>query len=115
MGRKGFRCFECDALANHAHHVVPYSLGGTRTLPLCHECHSKVHNQDFTNHSELTKKGIKKAREAGGNHGRPIVEVDFKKVKRLRKKGMSYKEIAKVLNIGETTLYEKRKERDEDT
>lgn len=114
MSRKGFRCFECDAAAKHAHHIVPLVLGGKRTIPLCEECHSKVHEQDFTNHSELTRIGVQKAREAGGNHGRPVIEVDFKKVTKLRKRGLKYSEIAKVLGIGTTTLF-KRKGRDENS
>ncbi len=115
MGRKGFRCFECDGLAKHAHHIVPRVLGGERTIPLCHDCHSKVHEHDFTKHSELIKKGIKKNIERGGNHGRPVIEIDFKKVKKLSKKGLSYGEIAEVLSICRKTLYNKRKEFGENT
>ena len=39
------RCFECDKsqrLVNH--HVVPMSLGGTKTIPLCYRCHARAHN-----------------------------------------------------------------------
>jgi hypothetical protein len=36
-------CFECGQGAMHQHHVVPRSLGGTKTVPLCEECHRKVH------------------------------------------------------------------------
>ena len=39
----GQRCWECDAPATEAHHVVPKSLGGTRTIPLCDPCHDKAH------------------------------------------------------------------------
>ena len=28
-------CFECDMPAEHDHHVVPQSIGGTKTVPLC--------------------------------------------------------------------------------
>ena len=37
-------CFECGAPATERHHVVPASLGGTKTIPLCGECHAKVHD-----------------------------------------------------------------------
>jgi 5-methylcytosine-specific restriction endonuclease McrA len=28
-------CFECGSPASHHHHVIPHSLGGTQTVPLC--------------------------------------------------------------------------------
>lgn len=37
------KCFECGRQAKHWHHVVPKCLGGHRCVPLCHECHEKVH------------------------------------------------------------------------
>jgi hypothetical protein len=40
------QCFECGELDNlHMHHVVPRSRGGTRTVPLCAECHGKAHHR----------------------------------------------------------------------
>ena len=41
------RCFECGERASHNHHVVPRSMGGTKTVPLCLACHSLVHRTDF--------------------------------------------------------------------
>ena len=105
MSRNGFRCFECDAKAHHAHHIVPRTLGGRRTIPLCHGCHSKVHKLDFTQHSKLTKIGIEKAREAGKTIGRPIVEVDFQRVHRLRKRGFKDKDIIRKMQISKSTFY----------
>ena len=41
-------CFECGANSNiHQHHVVPKTLGGKKTIPLCGACHGKVHNKNF--------------------------------------------------------------------
>lgn len=40
-------CFECGALADHEHHVIPHSKGGTKTVPLCLACHSRVHGHDL--------------------------------------------------------------------
>jgi 5-methylcytosine-specific restriction endonuclease McrA len=37
-------CFECGQPAGANHHVVPRSLGGTRTLPLCDDCHAAIHS-----------------------------------------------------------------------
>jgi hypothetical protein len=36
-------CFECGQPAAENHHVVPRSLGGTKTIPLCCGCHDKAH------------------------------------------------------------------------
>lgn len=38
------RCFECGKTKHVVnHHVVPRSLGGTATVPLCDGCHDKAH------------------------------------------------------------------------
>jgi hypothetical protein len=47
-------CFECGKEAHHNHHVVPRVRGGTKTVPLCVECHSKVHGKQMA-HPELIK------------------------------------------------------------
>lgn len=58
-------CFECESKAHHAHHVVPRVLGGTKTVSLCSVCHAKIHGDHLLRTSELTKAGMKKARDAG--------------------------------------------------
>lgn len=60
-------CFECGAPATERHHIVPASLGGTKTVPLCEICHAKIHDVDGkrrTKIAELTKAALdaKKAR-----------------------------------------------------
>ena len=60
-------CFECDAPADHHHHVVPRSLGGRRTVPLCGACHARAHGLDdrtWAGHAGLVRAAIavKKAR-----------------------------------------------------
>jgi hypothetical protein len=54
-------CFECGAPAEFNHHVVPQIYGGTKTIPLCDKCHSKVHDLNMLNHRALTKAGMAKA------------------------------------------------------
>lgn len=60
------KCFECENPATENHHVIPKSLGGTKTVPLCSLCHMKVHGLDKTrraeNHIESTKRGFDKFR-----------------------------------------------------
>jgi len=38
-------CFECGKKATYNHHVIPRSLGGKKTIPLCSTCHPKAHGQ----------------------------------------------------------------------
>ncbi len=59
-------CFECGAPATERHHVVPASLGGTKTIPLCGDCHAKVHSisgQRRNQLGELTKNSLLKRKE----------------------------------------------------
>ena len=50
-------CFECDAIAEHDHHVIPRSRGGKKTVPLCVRCHSKAHGKKMA-HNSLTKDAL---------------------------------------------------------
>jgi hypothetical protein len=38
------KCFECGCAAILKHHVVPKSVGGKKTVPLCGLCHEKIHD-----------------------------------------------------------------------
>jgi 5-methylcytosine-specific restriction endonuclease McrA len=59
-------CFECASQENiHYHHVVPHSLGGNETIPLCNECHGKVHDRKFIDISSLVKESLRKKKEQG--------------------------------------------------
>ena len=50
-------CFECGSTEHiHQHHVVPNVVGGTKTIPLCEQCHAKVHGG--VGSSILTRMGI---------------------------------------------------------
>jgi DNA-binding NarL/FixJ family response regulator len=55
--------------------------------------------------SERTKKGLQKARKKGKRLGRPRgTKVDVKKVRKLAKDGFTQLEIARALNISQTTV-----------
>lgn len=58
-------CFECGSDVNiHQHHVVPKTLGGTKTVPLCGTCHGKVHGKNFgLEWKRLQREGIRRVRE----------------------------------------------------
>lgn len=64
MNAKNANCFECGQPSEHDHHVVPRSLGGTKTVPLCLTCHGKVHGRKL-NHRELTTAALHALRAAG--------------------------------------------------
>jgi DNA invertase Pin-like site-specific DNA recombinase len=60
------RCFECDQPATYQHHVVPESLGGTKTVPLCGHCHPKAHGEKgYWKTGELIKTQLQKRKEQG--------------------------------------------------
>jgi len=77
-------CFECDHSKPseiQLHHVVPRSMGGTRVIPLCSICHSKVHGVKRGGQvsiSELTKSGLAAAKARGVAMGNPNWQLSVK-------------------------------------
>ena len=111
------KCFECDSTENiEHHHVVPQILGGTKTIPLCSSCHSKVHDRKETTISKLTRKALalKKANgfKTGGTvpYGFRLIKATGKLVKvkkeqevisrllHYREQGWTYEAIKQMLN-----------------
>lgn len=87
-------CFECGKLAEHNHHVVPRVRGGTKTVSLCTECHSKAHHLNKKMSApELIKEGMRKARERGVFPGIPR-KHNYQEIVRMRNCGVGVKEIA---------------------
>ena len=92
------KCFECDEPAQCNHHIIPKSLGGTKTIPLCLSCHSKVHGKDFVKMSKLKKIGLEKAKKRGIFPGRKSLFalkpelVDI--IKKLRRKKPNQKRLS---------------------
>jgi len=59
-------CFECESTENLIqHHVVPKIVGGTKTITLCIDCHSKVHGKNLVKMKELVQESKKKILESG--------------------------------------------------
>ena len=78
------KCFECNSTSNIVnHHVIPQSLGGKNTIPLCQPCHDKVHGVKPRNMSlsNLTKQGLQKAKQRGVKLGSPNPEKSIKLMK----------------------------------
>lgn len=66
------KCFNCGAVGPvHNHHVVPRSLGGISTVPLCPECHGKAHGreQGFRDTGALTRAALGVKRDRGERTG----------------------------------------------
>ena len=101
-------CFECGRPAEHDHHVVPQSLGGTKTVPLCGRCHGKVHDLDLVRARALTRRALRERRA----RGEPVGHAPFgyrvedgglvedareqgviREVLRLRAEGLSFRAI----------------------
>jgi hypothetical protein len=63
-------CFECGRPSEYEHHVVPISRGGTKTVPLCGECHGLAHHRKKAmSTSTLTKEALAKKRQNGESCG----------------------------------------------
>jgi hypothetical protein len=63
-------CFECGSPAIHNHHVIPRSLGGAKTVPLCQLCHSKAHGINWNgNLRELTRTAMQFKKAKGERIG----------------------------------------------
>jgi len=96
------RCFECGAKAECAHHVVPKSLGGSRTLPLCLKCHEKAH----MSLQELIRAGMERARaegkQVGGAH--KLSRSDRRLVRRLAAEGIGTKRLASAFGVCSRTI-----------
>jgi len=112
------QCFECekteDQIEMHDHHVVPRSKGGTKTIPLCCECHGLVHGKNMMNIGELTRRALadRKARgmrtgkipygfKAGEGKFLAIEESEIKVLRKmddLRSRGVSYAKMVVKLN-----------------
>jgi hypothetical protein len=112
-------CFECGQPADHRHHVVPRSLGGTKTVDLCAQHHASAHGLDektWIRHPELTKAALQVKRSQGQRTG----QVPYGKqlaadgvhledneneqrvlvgIRSLRDEGLSIRAIAERLNL----------------
>jgi pyridoxal biosynthesis lyase PdxS len=108
----GTPCFECGKPATEHHHVVPRSLGGTRTVPLCCGCHDMAHEMRRVHgRGGLTARALHAKRTRGervgavrygyrlAGDGRTEIEDEaeqavIKKVKDLRAEGLSLRRVA---------------------
>lgn len=110
-------CFECGSVENlHNHHVVPRSLGGIKTVPLCNYCHGKIHGIDFSNHGILIKKALDKKKKNGEKLGRPLGKAEreeilakYPDIQLMLLDKMSIRKIAKLSGHGGSTVQRVKK------
>jgi hypothetical protein len=57
-------CFECGSPATHQHRVVPRVYGGSKAVPLCLDCHGKMHGRSLTT-GALVRSAIARKRVSG--------------------------------------------------
>lgn len=95
------KCFECNAIADHNHHVIPRSKGGTKMLPLCSSCHGKVHDSKMISTSELTKAALAKLKARGVKLGAPIKNnsVKIQLFLKYRSQGKTIKQISELTGV----------------
>lgn len=107
-------CWECEKtkIETHEHHPVPKSRGGTRTIPLCLECHAKAHHRKKNmSTSALVKEAIQRAKAEGKEFGNKslFTEHGAKAIEVRKANAMAYKKrirqlIADLIKDGYTTI-----------
>jgi hypothetical protein len=119
-------CFECGSSEHiHQHHIIPKSLGGMKTIPLCNVCHGKAHGKDVGIHKNpnewkrLIKLGREKWIKNGGVAGRKAGSVESnetfmnkpitKEIINLLEQGYSVRKIVEVLGASSKTIVKVRK------
>ena len=98
-------CFECNSTTHIVyHHVVPQSLGGKNTIPLCQHCHDKVHQLKPRNISlsALIKNGMQKYKQQ--HPDKKFGNPNIKKIRKLGTLSNKQKGIEFYKNIKPTIL-----------
>jgi DNA invertase Pin-like site-specific DNA recombinase len=81
-------------------------MGGTKTVPLCLECHGKVHGRDMVRMARLQRigvdiakgKGLFKGRKPGTTKGEP------ERARELKARGLKVSEIAQAMGTSKRTV-----------
>jgi len=112
-------CIFCGAAEGlEIHHVVPRVMGGDNSpanlIAACSLCHDKLHAiGKCSNHKELQRIGIEKAKLAGKYKGKHISKLtDVQRIELIMRvnSGEVKAEVARSFNISRETLYQYLKE-----
>ena len=109
-------CAVCGSTEDlHHHHFTPRIEGGiddeTNIITLCYEHHCEIHGKPYRNrinHSELTKKGLQKARERGvilGNSAH-LIEMNKTRKRKAKKYAWEHRDLLISLRDSGLTLRE---------
>ena len=133
---KGTICCNCRKECENEiifHHIVPLGYGGndvvTNIVPLCSNCHNKIHtitdNNGRISHSKLTKIGLERARAEGKQIGQKKgSKLNIKK--KLPAKKIIYKnsiyflgnlnneQCRKLAHLANNTFYKYKKEMEQE-
>ena len=120
---KGTTCINCSKNVQDNiifHHVIPLTIGGTNKdsniVPLCEDCHNKLHNitkkDNSLSHSDLIKVGIEKAKKQGIHTGRKLLTKDdipniFKEkyYPMIKKREITITQASKEIPLSRTSIY----------
>lgn len=120
-------CVNCESNFNiQYHHIVPLTLGGTNKIsnivPLCEDCHNKIHNIKNMNMKQLILDGIesmpivngkKVSKKTGRPTGRPNTDypIDFEiEYNKWKLKKQNANKTMQNLGLKRTTFYKLVKE-----
>lgn len=120
------KCFECGGTNHiHQHHIIPKSLGGTKTIPLCNICHGRAHGKSngiYKNPNDwkkLVELGRKKYIQNGGKLGRTAGTVEDvetflskprnQQIKSMLEQGYSVRLISNDLHASASTIIKVKK------
>jgi hypothetical protein len=96
-------CANCgDVGEMEAAHVIPRSLGGIGTVPLCPTCHGIQHSmRERQDIRELTRIGLARRKAAGERLGRPVsaeAQPARLRLRELLHERLTFNAIATILN-----------------
>ena len=76
------------------------------TVPLCLECHGKIHGKDFVEAKRLQRVGIDKAKEAGAYQGRVAGanSLNHERIRELVDSGETHASTAKIIGCSTKTV-----------
>jgi len=103
-------CCNCGAPAEHRHHIVPRSMGGSdkpsNLAPVCASCHGLIHDSRMVRLSRLAKEGQQRAKTKGVPFGpkRKYTDAQAEHVQELRSQGKSYGAISAATGMTVSTV-----------
>lgn len=87
-------------------------MGGTKTVPLCLECHGKVHGKDMVKMAHLQRLGVEAARRKGKKWGGSkkgwrwkVTDDQLAAIHEMRAAGKKIAQIARIVGLSRPTIY----------